>query len=223
MSISWQNIKGHLERWYQDPDQKNEAIFTFLRSELMRIYPINESIEKKEDIVQQVLHQIIEKPLKLSEIQNLRAYLYKTLKTKSLNAQRKNKREVPWKENYDETIQSEEVSELPEKRVERQERIEEVSQILENLRVEDAIVIKLSTAPSILTKEEKNWLVQRNKRSLEQINEILSREKHEELVGLFYPDFRGKEESKERRKYLETFRVRRNRALKKAQELRRNM
>ena len=220
-SISWNNALSCLELWYQDSNNiDEEELFTFLRQEAYRMYPIAEEEQKKQDIIQRALLRILDKDKPLSEILNLRRYLWGMLRKLSLGEIRKRKKRNKRLNEVAEFVDNDPREDLsPEKLVEQQEKIQKMNELIKKLKIEDAVIIKLDAAPSILNSEEIDWLVKHSALARKQVEQILANGEKELLIGLFYPEFRGKESSDERRKFFEKFRVRRNRALKKTRVL----
>lgn len=216
MHVDWNNIKECFIRFEELSESKKERIFLFLRTELLRIHPMQTSKQKKEDVVQDVLSKVIDGSINLKIIDNPKAYLKRCLKHTSLNSQRKDKKNKPLNEDRY-VSDSKNIYEQIDP-IELKEDREKLNKILSLLPMKDSVAIKLKNAPSCITKEEKTWLSEHSGKTIVLIEKILYNEIQEELIALVYPSFIDFTSNEERRRHFENFRALVNRAYKKVQD-----
>lgn len=216
-----------LHQWHTDKDKTaGRLAFGFLEVELRLMTSHLTQKGWPDALVEEALHsllvRLVNKPLS-SDITNLKPYLKITLRNRCIDAYRKAKRR-PEEIAFDDIAPDWEPTEyLKEQfRIEAQqkERSEQMREAFEQLNIADRVALKLENAPYWLNDEELSWIGQIHSLKNHEVRQaVLSAKDTYALTYLLDPGNDDPDEPKLRRKRMERFRKRRERAAKKLRAL----
>lgn len=216
----WDNVLDLLAQWHSEQrPEVGRAAVRFIESELRLMVPAlthrSPSWDLVEDALAETLKRLIERRLP-SQVTDLRAYLARVFRNRCIDGCRARKRETSLESGVPEWESPEDVSASPFHAVLRDEGRARMQAALAHLSLVDRVVLKLESAPEWLTDEEVAWLAERTASTPAAVREAIGAapDMHA-LTRIFDSRDDDLDDPKVRRKRMERFRRRRDRAREK--------
>jgi len=221
--MDWNLAIRELRTW-QPGDRRDHLgpAIAFLETELrLTIPPLVRRTwppEFIDDTLREFLLGLLESPPSAS-IEHPRSYVIRSFRNCCIDVHRarQRRREVPHEPHHGAGDQADSAT-TPERELRQRDRAEWVARALARLSIADRVSLKLVDAPEWLTEEEVQWLVGRGNADGQRVRIAIQRARSSYDLTLIFDPPRGGDPGNRRRR-LERFRRRRDRARKKLSTL----